>query len=1029
MRCAPPVDLSSSAPVAMAWPRPALASQPFPREEPPGLVAAGVGQGKVDHGFRPALVAADGRHQHPQAVVGAGDDLHLRRFQGGELTGFSRLLAAGLCHGELRQLQHLAVGGGYLLVAAGGRRRCRVSRRLGTSEEGTKQQEGSQEAGPGFHEAGWIQRPEAWLTKRKMPVICAKGGADMRIDLGRAVSHPIPVVPNRPAMIRRFLSAFVLLASTCFSTAQEAATPVERIKVAKGFKVELLYTVPKDKEGSWVSLCVDDRGRLITSDQYGPLYRITPPALGGSPGETKVEKINLPIGAAQGLAFVKGSLYLQLNGDEYQGRGLYKVSDTNGDDHLDKVELLRAYTERAGEHGPHYVVPGPDGESIYVIVGNQTPLTEFTANRVPAVWQEDILLPRIYGKGFMRDALAPRGWVAKVSLDGRQWELITTGFRNQYGADFNREGDLFTYDADMEWDMSLPWYRPTRVCQVLSGSEFGWRNGSAKWPVRWEDGVPPVKDIGPGSPTGTRFGYGAKFPAKYQEAYFINDWSYGKMYAVHLKPEGAGYGAEVEEFMSAQPLPLTDLVISPKDGAMYVTIGGRKTQSALYRVTYVGGESTEPKPFQLTGEARALHELRRSLEAWHGRQDPTAVEKVWPHLGHPDRLIRNAARIALEHQPVNAWKARALAEASPRAALTALMALIRHAGAADQAAVIAALDKISLDGLDLLGQTTLLRNYTLAFLRLGEPTAEQRKRTAARFAPLFPHPDVGFNLDLGEMLVYLGDEGVVAKAVPLLQSAPTQEEQIGHAKNLRLARAGWTPALRAQFFQWFSRAATYTGGASFAMFIEDIKRDSLGGLSEAEKTALKPILEAPPAARAPTFAAKPLQFVKQWTMKDLESLLNVGLEGGRNFENGRNSFGAVGCYACHRFNLEGGAVGPDLTSVSGKFGPRDLLESILEPSKEISDQYGSMEFKMKSGSTVVGRIMNLNGDNLMVNINMMDPNAIQSLKRADILSIEPSKVSMMPPGLLNMLKEDDILDLLAYLLSKGDPKHPFFRTK
>jgi putative heme-binding domain-containing protein len=162
--------------------------------------------------------------------------------------------------------------------------------------------------------------------------------------------------------------------------------------------------------------------------------------------------------------------------------------------------------------------------------------------------------------------------------------------------------------------------------------------------------------------------------------------------------------------------------------------------------------------------------------------------------------------------------------------------------------------------------------------------------------------------------------------------------------------------------------------------------------------------------------------VKQWTVKDLESVLNVGLEGGRNFENGRNSFGAIGCFACHRFNFEGGAVGPDLTSVSGKFGPKDLLESIIEPSKEISDQYGSMDFKMKDGSLVVGRIMNLKEDTLMVNVNMLDPNAIQQLKRANIESINPSKISMMPPGLVNMLKEDDILDLLAYLLSKGDPK-------
>ena len=683
-------------------------------------------------------------------------------------------------------------------------------------------------------------------------------------------------------MIRFFLPLALL---TTVLLADETATPVDQIKLKKDFKVELLYTVPKGDQGSWVSLCLDDKSRLIASDQYGALYRITPPAIGGNPPDTKIEKINLPIGAAQGMAFVKGAIYLQVNGDEFQGRGLYKVSDTNGDDTFDKVDLIRGYTERAGEHGPHYVVPGPDGESIYVIVGNQTPLTEFTKNRVPAVWQEDLLLPRIYGRGFMKDALAPRGWVAKVSLDGKQWELITTGFRNEYGAAFNHEGDLFTFDADMEWDMSLPWYRPTRVCQVLSGSEFGWRNGSGKWPVRWEDSVPPVKDIGPGSPTGTQFGYGSKFPAKYQEAYFICDWSYGKMYAVHLRPDGAGYAADFEEFMSAQPMPFTDLVINPKDGAMYVSIGGRKTQSALYRVTYTGSESTEPRPMKLEGEAKRLHELRRSLEAFHGRQDPAAVAAAWPNLAHPDRLIRNAARIAIEHQPVTGWKDQALAETNPRAALTALMALIRHGASADQSAIIAALDKIAIDGLDPLSQTTLLRNYTLAFLRLGEPTLEQKKACITRFAPLFPNRDTGLSQDLCEMLVYLGDESVVAKAVPLVNNAPTQEEQIGYAKSLRLAKVGWTPALREDFFKWFNRAATYTGGASFGLFIQDIKRDSLAGLSADETLALKPILQAPPLSKTPTFAPKPLTFVKQWTVKDLESVLNVGLEGGRNFEN------------------------------------------------------------------------------------------------------------------------------------------------
>ena len=60
------------------------------------------------------------------------------------------------------------------------------------------------------------------------------------------------------------------------------ATPAERIKVAKDFQVELLYSVPRDEQGSWVSMCLGPEGRLIVSDQGGAgLFEITPPPFGG----------------------------------------------------------------------------------------------------------------------------------------------------------------------------------------------------------------------------------------------------------------------------------------------------------------------------------------------------------------------------------------------------------------------------------------------------------------------------------------------------------------------------------------------------------------------------------------------------------------------------------------------------------------------------------------------------------------------------------------------------------------------------
>ncbi|MCX6851720.1 MAG: c-type cytochrome [Verrucomicrobia bacterium] len=840
------------------------------------------------------------------------------------------------------------------------------------------------------------------------------------------------------------LISLLLIATASFAQLADQATPADKVKIAKGFKVELLYSVPKAQEGSWVSMTQDDKGRMICSDQYGAMYRITPPALNGSPGETKVEKLSIDFGHCQGLLYHAGALYGVVNDDAYQGRGLYRCKDSNGDDQFDTVELLRSFPGKAGEHGPHGVIASQDGKSLYVMCGNQTPEPSCETSLVPRHWAEDQLYPMLLGRGFMRDVLAPGGWLAHTDLDGKKWELVNTGTRNTYDIAMHRNGDIFGFDADMEWDTGMPWYRPTRVCFMQSGGEFGWRTCSKKFPARWEDSLPAVVDIGPGSPTGVAFGYGAKFPAKYQDALYICDWSYGKMYAVHLSPNGGGYSGVTEEFMSASPLPLTDIEVSKKDGAMYVSVGGRKVQSGLYRVTYVGdekaaaivpkfvevGRGTQELDFKWLLEVNKndASELRRAIEATYGMQDTKVADAVWPGLGSTDRNVRFAARIALEHQPIASWKDKALNESNSRAALTALMGLIRSSGGdkALQQPVLAALNKIDFKALKGLDRVTLVRDYMLAFTRMGEPDAATKETLIKHLAPLFPTNDPALNRDLCEVLVYLGDAGVVAKAEPLVNGSPTQEEQIDYARILRFAKTGWTKELRADYFSWFLRAANYKGGASFDLFIGEIKQNALSTMTEEEKLAIKDVLDAKPEAKAPSFTMKPMQFVKAWTLDELSKSLGVGLEGNRNFANGRNMFGAATCFACHRFNNEGGAVGPDLTSVAGKYSPRDLLEHILEPSKEISDQYGSTVFTLQDGSTVIGRIANMKENIMMVCTNMMDPNNFTNVDARKVVKTEESKISMMPPGLLFMLKEDDILDLMAYLLSKGNPDDPMF---
>ena len=818
--------------------------------------------------------------------------------------------------------------------------------------------------------------------------------------------------------------------------ADPEATSIASLKVAKGFAVELVYSVPREAEGSWVSMTVDPKNRLIVSDQYGKLFRVTPSALGASPADTKVEAIDVPLGEAQGLLWAFDSLYVVVNRGQKYESGLYRVTDTNGDDTLDKVELLRKI-EGGGEHGPHAVALSPDKKSLYVVAGNATRLPEPEISLVPRIWGEDNLLPRMVdGSGFMTEERAPGGWVCKTDPDGKEWTLVSMGYRNPYDIAFSRDGELFLYDSDMEWDVNLPWYRPTRVCQVVSGSDFGYRNGAGKWPTYYFDSLPPTADIGPGSPTGVAFGHGAKFPAKYQEALFICDWSYGKLYALHLKDRGASEIAEVEEFLSGTPLPLTDMTVRPSDGALYFAIGGRRTTSGLYRVVYKGSESTAEAPPSTGGDkARAT---RLTLESFHNRQDPKAVETAWPHLASPDRFIAFAARVAIEFQDPSTWRQQALDEKDPKIALPALLALARVGGvdpihrvpvdakpdAKLQAELLEALDKIAFADLNSAQQMNLIRTYQVVLNRFGKPSSEVAAKIIAKFDKSYPSKSRDMNVEIGQILTFLDAPGVAERTVALLKIAPTQEEQIQYASNLRNVANGWTPELRKAYFSWFPIAAGYKGGNSFRGFIRQIKESALAHLSDSEKAELKPLMEAP--AVAAVAARPPRPFVKEWTLDALTPAIGSGLKKNRDFDRGRTLFAEASCFACHRFNNEGGGSGPELTGVSGRFSSHDLLESIIKPSKEISDQYAAVSISTTDGQVVTGRIVNLSGDSIMVNTNMLDPNLMVGVDRKKVDEMKASKTSMMPEGLLNTLKEDEVLDLLAYLLSRGDRENPVF---
>lgn len=886
-------------------------------------------------------------------------------------------------------------------------------------------------------------------------------------------------------------------------------------EVLPGFQVEKLFTVPKEELGSWVCIAFDEQGRLLASDQGGQgICRITLPPVGAKDGATKVERLDFskcefqPTGA-QGILAAFGSVYFCCNGGP--GSGLYRARDTDGDDQFDECVRLRSF-RGGGEHGPHSLRLSPDGQRIFVIAGNHTdpPFkvgeerdNDDYSSRVPTNWAEDLLLPRMWdANGHARGKLAPGGWIASTDPDGKTWDIWSIGYRNPYDMAFNADGELFAYDADMEWDVGLPWYRPTRVVHATSGSEFGWRSGSGKWPEYYIDSLPPMVNIGPGSPVGVDFGYGpprradseaAKqaaatvpagrfgqegdfvftplaFPEKYQKALFICDWTFGTMYAIHTEAKFSSYTATKEEFVSRSPLPLTD-VAAGSDGALYFTIGGRGTQSELYRVTYVGDEDVSPED-PTTPDPSSFVRARRMLESLHG-EDPDLFRFMHEYnkaqeagslarseeMGQDPFLMTAARRLIQQPQ-----FAAAMSDGLDNTKVEAdhlhqlIVAMTRAVGVTDIAAAtvrppaLKLLMKRNFAAADAAEQLDHLRTLSLVYQRLGEPDDSEREAALQQLDDQFPASDRRVNRELCQMLVYLQSPTVVAKTVQLMQQEPVRDDidlgdllnrnsgygraikamienqpdknQVWYAYCLRVAKSGWTPELRADYFRWFKKALTWSGGNSYRKFLQNIENEAWQNTSFDHR-----VLVEAAGARSPFKVAelpKPTGPGKAWSIDEVRALAKEKLQQ-RSFANGQKMFAAARCVLCHRFAGDGGATGPDLTQLAGRFNIEALTEAIMDPSKVISDQYKASIVVTSAGKTINGRIVSETEDQISVLVDPEDSTEVVDIPRDDIEEILPSTVSIMPADLLKPLNEDEVLDLLAYLLSRGDEKHPMFR--
>lgn len=796
-----------------------------------------------------------------------------------------------------------------------------------------------------------------------------------------------------------------------------AATPAELVRVPEHFKVELLRSA-EPEEGSWICMTFDDKGRIIVSPQgeNRPLLRMSLQS-----GQiSKMEKIEAPVSYAMGLLHAFESLYV--NGIGPEGSGLYRLVDRNHNDRYETNEwhFLKAF-KGSGEHGYHALALGPDNR-IYVLNGNSTRLPDGVSPASPyRHYAEDALT------GARSDQLpgtkAPNCHVLRTDREGENWELFAAGLRNAYDMDFNEDGELFSFDSDNEWDWGVPWYRPTRVVHLTSGAEAGWRDGTRMWSEDFPDALPTTAYVGIGSPTGVKFARGRNFPPKFRKSLFVQDWSYGRILAVHLQERGATYQGKAEPFLEGAPLNLTSMCFGT-DGALYFTTGGRGTQSGLYRVSYTGPNLEDTSTPDL--QAKQARQIRKDLERLHSGATKDDLEIILPKLAGHDPAIRFAARVALEAVPSEFWKDHVLRAEG----LTGLLALARVGSAHEQSAVLKRAGQFRLPALSEPRQLAKLRIIQISLARHGLIAQEEIRSLAHELIDFLPKASRAVKQEILRVLLHVKAPGSISRAVDSLRRSTSGEEQLFYIELLRNITDGWTLADRETYFTWFLPGnqkprghelqtyfsdvnRRYVDGASFDGYLRDFRRQAIATLSPEERTHLEPLL-ARPIAQAQLVPATPRDFVRDWKLEDL--LPELQKPHSPNLERGRQAFVDAQCLQCHRFGNDGGVAGPELTGVGSKYSDRDLLESIIEPSKIVSDQYLDHTVILKDGDLFTGKLISESDKEVILEIDRV-AGIQEDFPRANIELLQPSTLSPMPAGLVNVLARDEILDLLAYLRS------------
>ncbi len=484
------------------------------------------------------------------------------------------------------------------------------------------------------------------------------------------------------------------------------------------FALDRLGSIGDQTEEDHMHLFFSKNGDLLAGSGRGSLKRVK---MKGNGRISKIDSLDGVPSGIQGILEAFDSLYVISK--EKQGLIRCKDIDDNGRYELQETLLPLKINQRDGPYG---LTTTEDGLGIYLFAGHGCPVP--TRAKFPAL-------------------RAQGGWIARITPDASRIDVFATGLNRAVQGVLNNHGDLFTCDGDAEDEFGLPWYRPGRLLHVISGADFGWRQGTERWPEHFADTMPSIARLGPTPLNSLVSGQKTNFPKEYKDSIFILSKHLGTIARMSLSLNDSGYAAKENLFLHGKGLHPTSATVGP-DGSIYFASASPRGTCELFRIRHEN-PSLDSKKDEKENRFKVQ---RKRLETFH-RSEPgeIAIRETFAGLRSPSFSVRHAARVSLERQPTEGWKELFERETNNRASITASLALARKAPG-HRGAALAKLANLKFGSLLDENQLAYLRAFDLATRFKPEPPPELMEIIVPRLEESYPSGNDAIDWELSRVL-------------------------------------------------------------------------------------------------------------------------------------------------------------------------------------------------------------------------------------------------------------------------------------